>query len=381
MDPSNMDPSKMPAAPPPPGTIPNFVDPENHSRQIMVAAIICPIIAGIFVIARIYTRASLTRSLGWDDYTSIAAMGFSIAYCVIESQTTKYGAGVHMWNVPATDFLPYFLRTHIIAVLVYIPAIFFFKTSVCLLYLRLFRPNKTFRYATFLVLFIVFAYNISNWLCTLLLCRPIQKAWYPPVDPQCVARQNTATQAGVIMNLISDVMIFVLPLPMVWSLELRLMEKIQVTLVFMTGLFIVAVSIVRLAFTYGFVSQTDTTWASTQTFTWSIIEVNVGIMCACMPTLRALLKQYLPKGDFLISSFKLHFSRRSKETSEGSNGRDGSDTYLNEPGRSRQDAYVRAESVDSRGENPIEPHNIRKTVDVNVNYPNRENSGQAESYV
>lgn len=38
----------------------------------------------------------------------------------------------------------------------------------------------------------------------------------------------------------------------------------------------------------------DPLWDSATTTYWSIIELNVGILCACLPTLRPLASKYVP---------------------------------------------------------------------------------------
>ena len=65
---------------------------------------------------------------------------------------------------------------------------------------------------------------------------------FPPPEPLTLSKANpevcveyeTVLTYGS-MNFISDVIIFVLPLPMVWRLQLSRESKIGVTLVFMGG--------------------------------------------------------------------------------------------------------------------------------------------------
>lgn len=39
----------------------------------------------------------------------------------------------------------------------------------------------------------------------------------------------------------------------------------------------------------------DLTWNMSQAFIWSSVEPNIGIVCACLPTLRPLLRSWLPR--------------------------------------------------------------------------------------
>lgn len=47
----------------------------------------------------------------------------------------------------------------------------------------------------------------------------------------------------------------------------------------------------------------DLTWNMSQAFIWSSVEPNIGIVCACLPTLRPLMRRLIPKW-FAGSSFK-----------------------------------------------------------------------------
>ena len=57
----------IPGQKPPPGTIPNFDHPETRASKLIAANAICLVFAMFFVVARVYTRAVVTKSLGVDD--------------------------------------------------------------------------------------------------------------------------------------------------------------------------------------------------------------------------------------------------------------------------------------------------------------------------
>jgi hypothetical protein len=41
--------------------------------------------------------------------------------------------------------------------------------------------------------------------------------------------------------------------------------------------------------------STDFNWYASLSFMWSVIEVNIGIMCACVPALKPLISRFLPR--------------------------------------------------------------------------------------
>ena len=45
-------------------------DPDSHAHEIVVAAVVAPIVTTLFVIMRVLTRKFVTRALGWDDCKS-----------------------------------------------------------------------------------------------------------------------------------------------------------------------------------------------------------------------------------------------------------------------------------------------------------------------
>ena len=84
-------------------------------------------------------------------------------------------------------------------------------------------------------MFLVFGYLFSNLITLAFGCTPIDKYWNSMTPGHCVAETKAGVAYGS-MNFISDIIIFILPLPMVWQLQLSRESKIGVTLVFMGGI-------------------------------------------------------------------------------------------------------------------------------------------------
>ena len=83
-------------------------------------------------------------------------------------------------------------------------------------------------------MFFVFGYLFSNLLTQIFGCTPIDKYWKPETPGHCLVLTKAVYAYGS-MNCISDLFIFVLPLPMIWQLKLSRKEKLGVTLIFMSG--------------------------------------------------------------------------------------------------------------------------------------------------
>ena len=207
--------------------------PESRAHLIVVVSIIAPCITTVFIAARIWTRAFILRSLGWDDCISLLTLAFAIAYSVVLVHATQYGMGNHIWDLDDMLAASYYKWVAIQSTL-YVFCLLGYKLVVLFLYLRLFNIDGRLRYATYAVMFWVVGYLLCNFITQVAGCNPISKFWSPSTPGHCYNFIMADLIFGS-MNWITDLVIFVLPWPIVWKLQLTRKEKIGVSLVFMSG--------------------------------------------------------------------------------------------------------------------------------------------------
>lgn len=81
-----------------------------------------------------------------------------------------------------------------------------------------------------------FAFYFSLFLAVLFECVPQAKIWDPLISGgYCLNRDALMVAAGIV-NLISDVAIFILPFWAIWKLHTALKYKLGVAAIFFTGL-------------------------------------------------------------------------------------------------------------------------------------------------
>lgn len=78
------------------------------------------------------------------------------------------------------------------------------------------------------------AYAIANCLQVLLICRPIAYNWDKTVDGTCNLGLAPYISSACI-NMGIDVVIIILPMPMLWSLQLPTRKKVALTAIFGMG--------------------------------------------------------------------------------------------------------------------------------------------------
>lgn len=117
------------------------------------------------------------------------------------------------------------------------PSMFFAKISLLLLYLRIFGPKKSTRYA--ICFGLVFAFCLY-WVTIPIgayYCAPSAgSSWtITGIAPRC----NKVITLGLIqgpLNVVLDLFIFVLPIPVVMGLQMSFRKRIAVLAVFFTGI-------------------------------------------------------------------------------------------------------------------------------------------------
>jgi fucose permease len=188
------------------------------------------------------------------------------------------------------------------------------KTSILLFYLSLSKTHKVFRWATIATLVVVNVGGLALTILNIVQCRPVTAAWASPV-PATASCTNIVTiyLSSAPLNIITDLAIFFLPMPILTSMRLPKKQKIILVVTFGFGVFVAVVDVIRIAYLQNAqratlrAAQTDQSesgneqrntgdfaWYSSLSFMWSAVEINVGIMCGCVPALKPLARRFLP---------------------------------------------------------------------------------------
>lgn len=99
--------------------------------------------------------------------------------------------------------------------------------------MRVFGPSK-WRRACYVVFVIISAYTLWAFVTAIVPCNPIPKYWYPAKDGWCFPKAILwFLNAG--LNIFTDFLIVILPIPAILALQLPRKQKIGVSLVFTLG--------------------------------------------------------------------------------------------------------------------------------------------------
>ena len=111
------------------------------------------------------------------------------------------------------------------------------KCAILLLYMRIFTSRmRLFRALCYVVGFVIVATCIANTIVAIFSCSPVNYAWNKSVSGgQCIDQVAFARFMSI-PNIITGAIMLVMPLPLVWDLNVAMAVKIALTATFLHGI-------------------------------------------------------------------------------------------------------------------------------------------------
>ena len=103
-------------------------------------------------------------------------------------------------------------------------------------------------------------------------CSPIRKSWLPKTKGKCLPNDVTFYVLAAI-TIFCDVVIFLLPIPLLMKIQINLRKKIALIGIFTLGIFTTACSIMRMVQIITIAKNGN----STMLVLWGTIEMNIGV--------------------------------------------------------------------------------------------------------
>ncbi|PLN83887.1 integral membrane protein [Aspergillus taichungensis] len=288
---------QMPASPPPPGVKPNLVNPPGSEYEIFSISIAMCATATLVLIARLYTRGVILRALGLDDWLcvggSVCAWIFAILSIASMSNHIPNGYGVHIWNLRVHNVIN-FKKVDLGEENVYAIGVGLVKTAILVFYLRL-SPERRFRQITLAIMGFVILYSVLSVLLFTIGCIPVDAMWdITLMDRAKCFDQLSFVYANAACNVFSDLVTLVLPIKLCYNLQTTFRQKALLLGLFTMGSFACVVAIVRIVTMLPFGHSNDLTWYKVTIAKWCMVEINVCIICACLPAMRPLFAKAFP---------------------------------------------------------------------------------------
>ncbi|OKL56920.1 hypothetical protein UA08_07871 [Talaromyces atroroseus] len=226
------------------------------------------------------------------------------------------------------------------------------KNSVLVFFLALTHGKKTFFWANIVTLVVVNAVGLALTMDQIFHCHPVSAGFrFETLEEHCAGIFPSFLGSSP-YNIATDVAILLIPIPLLTRMTLPLRQKLILVVTFGIAILVIVVDVVRIAFlentaiaqlqrhhgtNVGEVGNRDYTYNAAYAFMWSIVEVNMTITCACVPTLKPLAARVSP---FLLGN--------AKEMSQAEEGE--SKEFTQAPGRGENMAGEMMEVITSHPE-------------------------------
>ncbi|KDN62795.1 hypothetical protein CSUB01_02704 [Colletotrichum sublineola] len=267
----------------------------------------------IFVGLRVHVRAIVMKKWGLDDsfvvISYILALFTGIIFCI----GTTTGLGKHAWAL-SRDASEAGIRLKLVisATLCYHLTFIVVKMAFLLQYRRVFALPKFVLFCDIMLGFIGM-FGIALVVSAIVFNTP---GWRGEPDSHMSYNQGLWWLVTASVHLATDIIIFLMPIPMLGKLKLKPMQKVALYVSFGLGFITTCISIVRMS-TLPHVFTRDTSWDIIPALVWSEAELCCAVICVCIPTLRPLLHvnkltrpQYQYNGQMTEPNIKAYFKQK-----------------------------------------------------------------------
>ncbi|MCJ1279146.1 hypothetical protein MMC21_006970 [Puttea exsequens] len=313
---------------------------QNHDAEVYTVSVIFSVLAILAVAVRVSSRHMKSVAFGIDDALVVIAMIIFLAQTVfICVGVHLYGLGRHLWALQPAQFVGFekvrpgsssaisvfpivmkFTRTKPFSQQLWYTVgtlqctgLLLTKISVLMLFHRIF-IIPVFRLLLKIIGVVMLLWWVGTILADTLICIPIAANWDPTISAHCGNKQSLAI-VPPIPWIVTDLIILLMPLPMVWKLQLPRLQKVGLACLFLLGGFAMVASCVR--YSTLFYKHDDVTFYIIPATIWTIIEADVTIISACLIVSRPWLMKLYPSK--LISTIRER--RSSRKSASSSNDR------------------------------------------------------------
>ncbi|CAG8114223.1 unnamed protein product [Penicillium salamii] len=284
---------------------------DDHQQKAALGIVVAfAALGGIAILLRLWSRRLTRTALTSDDYlvllgyvraSVLEATGWADMYRSLPSVNRSLRG---TWNFANQ--------------IIYNPALSIVKVSMLIFLHRLNSQSRVVRYLIWASLATVITLCLAVLLVDIFQCTPVAYVYDMSIPGGKCIDQGAFYVSTAALNLTTDIMVLSIPIIITARLQMPMRRKIAVCIILCLGAVATAIGVWRIIIlAQGFIAKIDNPDPTYSIgFCSSAIEVNLAVITACGPSLKAISTRYLPK--------VLGSSRRGTKTGYGTGTGTGS---------------------------------------------------------
>ncbi|KAF7524925.1 hypothetical protein G7054_g11281 [Neopestalotiopsis clavispora] len=258
----------------------------------------------------------LLRRFYPEDWLAIITLFLFTAHSAFCLLGVQYGLGAHVEDVPI-EHRPIALFYKWAGQITYVVIAMMVKFIVGLLLLRLCVGKKWQCITLWTLLIVSGIYTVFYTFIVVYQCQPVSFYWYrydpnSPVTGTCngKALATIPTYISFVISVVSDWVLALLPISIVWNAKMDRRSKISVACVLALGSIASMATVVRIPYAKQLLSDSDYLYNFTDLAIWSTIEIGLGLMASSLATLKPLFRKLKILVVTKSNTLPYHHSRR-----------------------------------------------------------------------
>ncbi|KAJ5725483.1 uncharacterized protein N7483_006840 [Penicillium malachiteum] len=266
-------------------------DHGSQGHTVVAIGIAFATLTFFVLVLRLFARIYVLRKMGLDDYLIIGACLLAWAFVGATVAAVKNGLGQHYEYTDKSLLINYSFAVWLSSMF-YLACLGFVKTSVLWFYTRL--GDRYLTRMSYVMMAVIICQAGSFVLVAAFQCTPVSKAWTGTGNGKCV-NINIFYLCNAALNIFTDLLTYTLPIRVVLKLQMPQKQKAILGVILCLGLFTCVSSIIRITYIPAMLTSADYTYAISGAMYWSIIETNIGILAASIPSFKAIASRFLPR--------------------------------------------------------------------------------------
>ncbi|KAK8016872.1 hypothetical protein PG993_015061 [Apiospora rasikravindrae] len=268
----------------------------DSQKAIIGGAVVFSLLPTAAVVLRLVARSRLKdRKLDLSDWLIVLACIVAVAYQALAVACAVVGGmGYHMSEIMAVPeagpaSVTVLMKLVTVVVLFWSLSLGLTKLSILALYTKIFSIGSFVLVTQACAVFVVL-WSMVLFIGAFTICTPVEYNWdkFSVVGTCGDVRMLWAVTGG--LNIFSDLVVMLLPMPYIYGLSLQLYKKIGLMVTFGIGLAVCIVSAVRLAEIIN-IDMADFPYSGGIALMFSALEPCLLVTAACIPLLRPLVSR------------------------------------------------------------------------------------------